>query len=158
MSQTFQTQPVKDNSDNVIKFLKLLEEDAKNGHEMAELGIHTKLAKNISDFFHDPLNGLVNSFDATHKGLVGFLDAVIVIPFLKSNKDIILNAYRAKKDYPLSYYIILKEDTTQNREKFFQFLDNYGFLDIDRYIPITFSFLPVEAAGLPELNEPIVLD
>lgn len=159
MSSVSQPQiPTTDNSTQVMHFLKYIEKDANNSHELASMGVHTKLAKTIADFLANPLNGMVNTFLSARKNLVNLLDGIIVKNFLIVNKKIILKAYHAKQDYALSYYIILNEDTTENREVFFDFLDSYQSLDIERQVPIYFSFLPKEGITCDGLENELTLE
>ncbi|GAA3958126.1 hypothetical protein [Mucilaginibacter dorajii] len=159
MSAVFETpqDAIQSNPEKLLHFLKFIEKDANESHELAQLGAHTQLAKAISDYITNPMVGLVNTYNSVHKNLIDTLFDVVK-HFLALNKEYINRIYTSSKSTPLKYYIILKEDTSENREVFFEFLDNYELLGIDSRIPIDFSFLPNEASEIMSENNLLLLD
>jgi hypothetical protein len=155
MNTTFQNPAVRDNSNQVLQFLKFIEKDASYSHDLANMGINTQLAQSISNYFSNPLNALGENYLSVSENLKRILE-VIVKQFLKSNKEIVAKAYSAPGSF-LEYYIILKNDTSKNRQVFFNFLRQYELLGIDDSLPIHFSFLPKKAVSVMDTAKEIVL-
>ena len=154
MNTVFENTPlVKDNSAQVMQFLKYIEKDANHSHELAGIGIHTQLAQSISGFLTDPLMALGQTYTGVAQNLRSILK-VVVEQFLKTNREYIEKAYYTNTGF-LEYYLILKKDTTKNRDVFFDFLRQYETLDIEESLPIRFMFLPKTAKALTTIGEEI---
>ncbi len=83
----------------------------------------------------------------------------MVKTYFKENNSIISSVYRSKTALnDLHYSIVLKEDNMENRNKIFQFFDNFDLLDISTKYPIYFQFVPVELTGKINYAEEIKFD
>lgn len=148
--------PTKDSSAQVMQFLKMIEQDASHSHEMASAGAYTQLAQFISVMVSDPLQAYGETFISSSENLKKVLK-FFVEQFFKANNNLLDTVFYSKKGF-LEYYIILKKDTTKNRNVFFEFLRQYDALDISHMLPIHFSFLPGIAKTLQDIGEKVELN
>lgn len=158
MSAVFNTPPMQasDSTHGVKRLLKFLEVDARHSHDLIDSGALTQLAKTINDYITNPLESMVGSFKDMHLRLIGFFKD-IVDKFLSVQKEHIIKAYHIDSTECLKYYIILKDDSLETRENFFEFLDHYESLGIDHKLPIQFLFLPKQAIETLESAKEVVL-
>jgi hypothetical protein len=78
--------------------------------------------------------------------------------FLGGCSDIINHAYRAVEDHAIHYFIILKEDNFENRDRLFSLLEIYEQWGVSHKLPIYIQFLPKNAIGRVTKAEEIQLD
>ncbi|WP_348620205.1 hypothetical protein [Pedobacter lusitanus] len=109
----------KDNlSKSVMDVLARLSHEVQHSAEMHHVGVNTKLAASIEGFFTNPLLGMLDNHRSSKrnvKQIVGDLTNW----FLLSKKDLIIKAFLVEQENQLIYYVVLKNDTIDNREVFF---------------------------------------
>lgn len=110
---------------------------------MLDQGVYTTLAQYIKTSLQSPLSLSIEMLKRSNEQLMHFMQAV-VRDFLKST-TLVQAAFIGDTQKGLMYYVVLKDDTTEHREKFFDFLDEYEYLGIDSLLPIHFQFLPEQA-------------
>ena len=71
---------------------------------------------------------------------------------------LISKVYDASKSNDLTYYVVLKEDTFDTRDKFFHFLSSYETLGFNERLPIFIKFLPERVMEKANLENEIVLN
>ncbi|MDN3582730.1 hypothetical protein [Mucilaginibacter flavus] len=148
--------PAKDNSAQIMQFLKIIEQDANHSHEMASVGAYTQLAQYIDVMVSNPLQGYGQTLISSSDNLKNVLK-FIVESFFKTNSIILDSVFHSKNGF-LEYYVILKKDNTKNRNSIFEFLRQYDALDISNMLPIHFSFLPEAAKTLQDIGEKLELN
>lgn len=143
------------NIDGFVNFvLTQLKRDAHISKELLQLGTKTGLSQLIESIAADPFSFNIEQLKRNHSELVRYVD-LYVLAYLTTQKSLINKLYKYLTATGINYFIILTEDTTENREVFFQLLDHYETLRINAVLPINLSFLPTEVINkmtLPEIS------
>lgn len=141
----------KDNiSTKLIRFLSMTKTNVDNSHEMHKIGVDTEFASSIENFVANPLKGIIDNLSNVHSDVKALIDSYAK-EYFKAHKELIVKAFTVETNFNLQYYIVLKRDTRQNRDKFFDFLYAYEILGIKEKLPIVINFLPkrvMESSGL----------
>lgn len=142
-------------SDMVRGFLSFLEREVSTSRMALNSGVHTNLTADLEKYFTNPLEALIESSASVDKNIQKMV-VTIFDSFLKSQKEVISCAYKHIDKNILHYFLVLNKDNFENRDIFFQFLDQYESLGIDHKLPAHFQFLPKTEIGkndsLEELN------
>ncbi len=137
--------------------LEEFKEEVDRSYALINLGEKTDLSNEIENTLENPLNSifkLSNNIDSQIKEIVDRM----VKSFLKYNASIVKEAYRTKTALDdLHYSIVLKKDNIDNRNKIFDFFDNFDLLDISSKYPVYFQFVPNELIEKIQVSESIEL-
>lgn len=154
---TASTHNLDETHEKVKGFLSYLKEDVDNANTLVELGAYTKLAKDVETFITNPLESMIQTYIGLTLSIQKMLSS-FVRSFLQSNKGLIDKVYETSVQNSLMYYVVLKEDTMENRAVFFKFLDAYEGLEIDQNISIRFQFVPQRVLDKITLENEIALN
>lgn len=147
MSTLKSTEDTGQNIDGFVNFvLQQIEGDAQLGQEMLKLGTKTKFAQIVELIAVNPFQFTIESIKRNHQELLKLVDGYMT-GFFKAKIDVIEKIFKYQTVTGINYFLILNEDSTENREIFFDLLDHYETLNINNILPINISFLPKEAAG-----------
>ncbi|GAA4338524.1 hypothetical protein GCM10023149_48540 [Mucilaginibacter gynuensis] len=143
------------NIDGFVSFvLNEVEGNAALSQALLPLGTKTALAQMIERLAKDPFTYRIETLKRDHEELVGMVNGY-VISYLEAKKDLLIAVYKYNTPTGLNYFLILKDDNFENREVFFEFLDQYEALQIDNVLPVNITFLPLEAEGAVNELEPL---
>jgi hypothetical protein len=137
---------------SVSNFLGSIHQKLGESKSLHDLGVNDELASYVHDFFSDPLKGLIESNNASLNGLKKMVQNLIT-RFLGSQKDKINKAFHVEADAQLVYYICIKDDKTENREPYFEFIEFYEELGLKNRLPLYIKFVPERVLHRVELEE-----
>ncbi|MDB5154668.1 MAG: hypothetical protein JWR54_3419 [Mucilaginibacter sp.] len=139
--------------DGFVNFvLGQIKSSAQESQNLLSLGAKDGLAQLVQQLVVDPFSFNINALKHNHAELLKFVD-IYVLAYLKAQHNYIHKLYKHQTVTGINYFIILSEDTTENRELFFQLLDHYETLKINAILPLNLSFLPIEVADRMTLGE-----
>ena len=137
--------------------LESILDDVNVSGDLLPLGIMTPLSEQLQTALENPLQSVVNSANQIDLQIKQMLNNSVVI-FLKSKTDKIVRVAKSETAFGDLYYsIVLKEDSIDNREEMFDFLEKYDLLNISTRYPILFQFTPIELIDKINAKEEIEL-
>lgn len=136
---------------NVRNALSSIHERFGDSKALHELGVNDKIASDIQNFFTDPLSALIQSNTAS-LGALRKLAQRLFLNFLGTQSDSIIKAFNVDVESGLSYYICIKDDSSDNREPFFEFMDIYDELGLRTLLPLQVKFVPERVLGKVDLT------
>lgn len=116
--------------------------EVQKSYALYKVGEKTDIVKEIEKIIDDPLDNLIEISDDIDNKIVFFIDA-IVNKYFNQNKKFINKAFKLNtlNKNQLFYIIVLKKDTTDNRQKLFDFLDDYELTRFANKYKIDFKFI-----------------
>jgi len=127
----------------IADLLSYVDADISASKDCLKAGVDTKTSAYLRKFLTDPINAFLENHEKNKENILGSVYKIMEL-FLKKNKQLVSKAYYNPKN-ATTYYISLKEDTHQNREFFFEFLEIFDELNISNSFEILISFIPQEA-------------
>jgi hypothetical protein len=127
-------------------FLEKFIDEVKKSYALHKIGEKTELVENIEEIIGQTrIDNLYNFSKGIDNQILYIIDDVVV-KFFKINKDIINSVYKIKVQNKLNQYylIVLKEDSIENRDKIFSFLDSYDTTEISVKYPVILKFTDEE--------------
>ncbi len=132
-------------------------DEVDRSYELLKIGEKTPLSQKIEQSLDNPIESIFGMSIAIDAQVRIIVDR-IVRAFIKSRANLIEAAFKTKlPTADLHYCIVLKKDSTQNRAKVFEFLDQYDLIDISENYPVIFQFVPVELVSEIEVQEEIIV-
>lgn len=131
------------------RFLGQKSSEAEMGQNMLALGSKTELVQRFEDLMINPMNALLKSKNEIDKSMINAVDSFMRYYIAKTKeKKVIGSAFRRIERLNSLYYgIILVDDSFENREDVFSFLDFYNSLDFAQAVPVVFQFIPQELSN-----------
>ena len=139
-------------SGKVRNLLSFLKHDIDHTSQLHSIGINTKLSSSLEDLFTNPLSAMLDIHKISTDKLKQ-LSNQLTVAFFRSQKDLITKAFQVDQSNRFVYYVVLKEDNTEHRDVFFNFLSFYDEIGIQDNIPVMIKFLPervMDKAGLKD--------
>jgi hypothetical protein len=137
--------------------LEEFKDEVDRSYELLKVGEKTKLSKSIENKLNDPIS---NIFDLS-KNINARVNEIVhrmVRDFMAQNKAYVKKVFQTRaSSNDLHYAIVLKNDTIENRAKFFEFFDAYDLLEISSTQQVYFQFMPLDLAGKIEIHEELKL-
>ncbi|MFA0961027.1 hypothetical protein AB9P05_04425 [Roseivirga sp. BDSF3-8] len=131
---------VKSVLERVYKSLKDATNEVETASELARLGVKNELIQKIEEFENNPFKFLVQDYERSQERLAGLIDN-IVISFITIQKSRLDSAYLLNTNSDaLVIALLLKEDTNENRDVFYDFLDELEELS-SKVRPVVVSFV-----------------
>jgi hypothetical protein len=135
--------------------LEEMKNDVEKSDALLDIGEMTDLSKKIESSLKNPLQNLlevVKDVDGKVINLIG----KIVKGFLHSKKKLIHSVYQYESSIgELYYFIVLVEDSAENRDSIFEVLDRYETTGILSSYPVYFQFNPIEFIGEIKYQEEV---
>lgn len=154
MSKEVNNQPTNEpifskKEEDIILILKLLEnrldemkDDVSFSKSMLPGGIKTNLVSDIEKTIENPISQLLSLREKVDGGLQSF-SLGLVRAILKRDKELIKSVYRGESfESETVYFIVLNEDTFENRNKILGGLDIYEAVITNSAYPVSFQFIP----------------
>lgn len=126
-------------------FLDDTKKEVDSSYARLKVDIYDDFAKKIDKMVKNhPFDNLINiSKDVDNK--TKDILKEFVISFLNYNKKILNSVYYCSSETnELNFVVCLNDDKTVNRQKMFEFSDQYEGFEISKRYPIYFRFLPIE--------------
>lgn len=117
-------------------------DEVKKSYALHQVGEKTPLVENIEEVIGQTRIESLYSFSREIDRQILYIIDDVVVKFFKIHKDIIASAYKLKVQNKLNQYylIVLKEDSVENRNTIFSFLDSFDITDIFAKYPVLFKF------------------
>lgn len=142
-------------------FFYLLQEDldkfkaeVEKSYELfRKIGKRTELTLLIEENIKNPSKGFFANANEINQVAFAIVNAQVIM-HLKSNNDVISKGFRIVKrvDGSLRYYVVLKNDSQENRRKIYSFFDKYAVSELSNKFPVFIEFIPKELAGKINAN------
>lgn len=130
--------------------------EAHLGKHMLAMGAKTEFASDVETMIKDPLRKFSEMRDGVDGMAKSFIDFVVKTLITK-NQDVVESAFRTNTNFDdLHYSIILKDDSQENRNRFYSFLNGYENTGYSNQFPIYLQFLPKELAKTLPQKESII--
>jgi hypothetical protein len=123
--------------------------------ELLSSGAKTELISQIEMILKNPLQQLSTSSQKINESANKLINSAVKLFFLE-NKEIIEYACRTNTSINLHYSILLREDTTENRQQIFRFFHSYDLQEFSRQFPVYFQFITPELKAEIPSNEIII--
>jgi hypothetical protein len=144
-------------SSQVKDFLSFMKHEVDTSHDLYNNGISTELAATIEKAIENPLKGLIDAYNSVHSQVKSTINNY-TLEYFKIHKELIERAFKVDSTDTLTYYIVLKEDTSDNRDIFLSFLSGYELLGIEAQLPIIIRFLPKRVLDKSGLKDEILFN
>lgn len=132
-----------------------LKNEVDKSYALLEIGEKTSLAQKLEKSFENPIKDIFN-FSNRIDNKVNFILDKVVRGFFKHNKLNIEKVYKTRKGLnDLHYSIVLKKDSTKERDLFFNFINQLNLTDIHQTDNIFFQFIPQELIERVRFEEEI---
>ena len=132
-----------------------LKNEVDKSYALLEIGEKTSLTKKLEQSFENPIKDIFN-FSNRIDNKVNFILDKVIRGFFKHNKINIEKVYKTRKGLnDLHYSIILKKDSTKERDLFFNFINQLNLTDIHQTDNIFFQFIPQELMNRVSFDEEI---
>jgi len=126
--------------------------EVKRSYALYKVGQKTDFVKNIEKSLQaNPIDSLTSLAENIDEQVLFFLNDQVE-HFFKHKASLLTSAHkiRTERKLDLYYLLVLKQDSMDNREILFSFLDEYDLKPISRKYPIYFKF--TTEALLPGFN------
>ncbi len=110
-----------------------------NTTELYKVDVKTPLTKNIEEHIDNPLGSLYSMSNNIDSQCISLIDK-IATKYFSSNKNIISSVYRTNNKGHLHYAIVLKKETSENRNAVFNFFDLSTINEALQKYPVYFQF------------------
>lgn len=118
--------------------------EVDKSYALLKIGEVTGIAEEIKQKLDNPIAALLKT-SSNIDGQITHIIEVFVKAFFRAHKELLSEVHRSKTSMnQLHYSIFLKNDTTENRSKIFDFLDIYDLMDFSTKYPVYFQFMPIE--------------
>lgn len=132
-----------------------LKNEVEKSYALLEIGEKTLLTKKLEQSIENPIKDIFN-FSNKIDNKVNFILDKVIRGFFKHNKNNIKKVYKTRKGLnDLHYSIILKSDSTKERDLFFNFINQLNLTDIHQTDAIFFQFIPQELMDRVSFDEEI---
>ena len=131
--------------------------EVERSDALLKVGEKTTLSKQIEEQLNNPMKAIFSvssNIDQQVKQLV----ERYVKNYLQTKAAVIHSVYQTKTNLnDLHYSIVLKEDSTENREQIFGFLDEYDLFNFSHRYPVYFQFVSIDLIDKIHVKEAIKL-
>lgn len=122
--------------------LEEMAEEIYRSYELYKVGKRTPFVESLEETLNQPSKSIIELSLDIDKVLHSMINKA-VIEFFSTKKELIEQLHRTTNTAnPLTYAIILKEDSFENRASIFDFFDKYDLTDTARKFPVIFHILP----------------
>ncbi len=140
---------LKKDIDSFIGFLTELKKEATGSSELLEMGVKDGLAQKLEEIRQQPLESLFEIYAKVERDIAYFIHQV-AFAFLQKEKERMAQVFQHDaQGGALQFSVVLKEDANENRDVFYDFLDDYSQFSFSERFPIIFHFVPENL--VPEL-------
>jgi len=150
-----------ENKDDISKrvedILTILRCEVDHTSDLHSIGVNTKLSATLYGLITNPIRGLVDTHRSSYHNLKKLVSQ-LTIAFFYTKSDLILKAFQQEQQNQLIYFIVLKNDTPDNRDVFFEFLYLYDELGIQDNLPVMIKFLPERVMDKANLKDEVILN
>ena len=134
----------------ILEFIKIFFEslhlETKSSEELVKLGIETSLTKVIRDMMEDPMGQLYGNIKNLHQVYfeiqATIINNLLSLGVFKKMSDKIFLEKDTKEN--LTYHIVLKDNTLENRGKIRKLLNSYNDSEDSYTFPVFLQFLDEE--------------
>lgn len=118
--------------------------NAEIGGQMLNVGSKTALVQQLETFLVNPWKFAIAQKENADDNLFSMVDNFIRIFIAKSKEiNLIKSAFiKINRSSNIFYGIVLNEDSFENRERVFHFLNFYTTLDLSEKVPVYFQIIP----------------
>lgn len=137
--------------------LEELKDEVDMSYELLKVGEKTELLKKLEEKINNPIEDLLQ-FSNTIDAQVRQILHKIIQGLFKKNSDIIDKVYKTRSSInDLHYSIVLREDTMENRNVLFDFLNKFDFDNLNQKHNIYFQFIPAHLIDKIKFSEELPL-
>lgn len=159
MSQVVDSQEtvLKQDVDKIHDFLNLLTKKAGSNKDLLGLGIADSFAQEIEKIRTAPLEAMLRTWEQLELSVKEMVKG-FVISFLQTEKENIQRAViSSPEDTSFKISLVLKNDSFDLRNPFYDFAQEYECLSFSKRYPIIFSFVSKDLADNINVVEEIQL-
>jgi hypothetical protein len=134
-----------------------LRKNVDQSDRLHSLGANTKLSASLEDLVTNPFKAMI---DMNNMAITSLKKTVnnLVVHYFQSKKNLIVKAFYVEQKSKLTYYVVLKEDSTENRDVFFEFLSFYDEVGLEDSLPLVIKFLPYNVMDKSGLKDELILN
>ncbi|HLW39316.1 MAG TPA: hypothetical protein VKX31_02920 [Brumimicrobium sp.] len=137
--------------------LEELKDEVDMSYELLKVGEKTELLKKLEEKINNPIEDLLQ-FSNTIDAQVRQILHKIIQGLFKKNSNIIDKVYKTRSSInDLHYSIVLREDTMENRNVLFDFLNKFDFDNLNQKHNIYFQFIPAHLIDKIKFSEELPL-
>jgi hypothetical protein len=137
------------------RLTEFLDEADKSYDLLDKIGEKTQLTKAIENALDNPLVGILKANSTINLQVVEIFKMAFS-QGISAHKDIVDSAYFQKSGgREIRFFIVLKEDTEENRDALFSILSNYDETALQDLNPVFFHFIRPDLVGELENIEEI---
>jgi len=137
--------------------LEELKDEVDMSYELLKVGEKTELLKKLEEKINNPIEDLLQ-FSNTIDAQVRQILHKIIQGLFKKNSNIIDKVHKTRSSInDLHYSIVLREDTMENRNVLFDFLNKFDFDNLNQKHNIYFQFIPAHLIDKIKFSEELPL-
>jgi hypothetical protein len=141
----------------VQSILKRMRNEVDHTRQLHSQGINNFLASSLEDLYTNPLSAFLDMHNSSLFNIKKMVSQ-LTIGFLTTQKANIIKAFQVDQKNKLVYYVVLKEDKSEIREEFFEFLSVLDEFGIMENIPVMIKFLPERVMDKANLKNELKLN
>ena len=152
--------PSHSDTESVLRVLQLatkqISEDASHSIKMRAEGLNTQMAEKVDEALSDPIQSLLEFGTKVNADILSVLKQIVHLYF-ESKSELIDQAY-VEENHPLHFYIVLRDNSKENKSKLNEFFDSYFLEDFSERFPILFTYSTSDRISRAEGLQRLPLD